>query len=64
MLFNLVFANNTISTWFFFFFLIIDLYVLIPAVIAQSFNPIVELIISAGMPTKKEKQKLIYIKYL
>ena len=64
MLFNLVFAKNVISTWFLFFFLIIDLYVLIPAVIAQSFNPIAELIISVGMPTKKEKQKLIYSKYL
>ena len=47
-----------------FLFFNYDLYVLIPAVIVQSFNPIVELIISAGMPTKKEKQKLIYIKYL
>ena len=35
MLFNLDFANNTILSCFFFFFLIIDLYFLIPAVIAQ-----------------------------
>ena len=44
MLFNLVFAYNTILC-FFFFFLIIDLYFLIPAVTAQIFNPIAKLII-------------------
>ena len=36
MLFNLDFANNTtLSCFFFIFLLIIDLYFLIPAVIAQ-----------------------------
>ena len=35
MLFNLDFANNIISSCFFFFFLVIELYFLIPAVIAQ-----------------------------
>ena len=39
MLFNLNLANNTILSCFFFFFLIIDLYFLIPAVIAQVPNP-------------------------
>ena len=42
MLFSLDFANNTILSWFFFFFLIIDLYFLIPAIVAQFFNPIAE----------------------
>ena len=38
--FNLDFANNTILLCLFFFFLIIiNLYFLIPAVIAQTINP-------------------------
>ena len=45
MLFNLDFASNTISAYLFFFFLIIDLYFLIPAAIAQIFNSIAELLI-------------------
>ena len=52
MLFNLDFA---ILSCFFFFFLIIDLYVLIPAVIAQIFNPTAELVISVGTPLKEAK---------
>ena len=44
MLFN-GFANNTTLSWFFFSFLIIDLYFLILSVIAQIFNPIAELVI-------------------
>ena len=44
MPFNLCFANNTILSYFFFFFLIIKVYFLIPAAIAQIFNPIVELV--------------------
>ena len=39
----------------FFFFLITDLYLLILAVIAQIFYPIVELVIPIGMPIKEEK---------
>ena len=35
------------------FFLIIDLYFLIPAVIAQIFNPIAELIIPIGITNKE-----------
>ena len=46
MLFNLDFANNTILLCFFFIFLIIDLYHLVPAVIAQIFSHIAELVIS------------------
>ena len=55
MLFNLDFANNTILSCFFFFFLIIDLYFLIPAAIAQIFNPIAELVIPIGIPSKETK---------
>ena len=38
---------------FFFSFLMIDLYALIPAVITHIFNPIVELAIPKEMPTKE-----------
>ena len=55
MLFNLDFANNTILSCFFFFFLIIDLYFLIPAVIAQIFNPIAELVIPKGIQSIEVK---------
>ena len=55
MLFNLDFANNSISLCFFFLFLIIDLYVLIPIVITQIFNPTVELVIPIGIPTKEAR---------
>ena len=37
------------------FFLIIDLYVLIPAVIAQIFNPIAELSTIIGIQTNRAK---------
>ena len=43
---------------FFFFFLIIDLYFLIPAVIPQIFNPIAELVIPIGIPTKEAKAEM------
>ena len=58
MLFNFAFANDTISLRFFFFLLTIDLFFSIPAVIAQVFNPIAELVITIGIPKKKQKQKL------
>ena len=51
--FNLVFANNTVLSNFFLFFLITDLYYLIPAVIAQIFNPTAELAIPTGTPTNE-----------
>ena len=54
MLFNLDFANNTISSCFF-FFLIIDLYFLIPAVIAQIFNHVVELVVPTGIQIEEAK---------
>ena len=44
MLFNLVFANNTIFFIFFFFFLVIDFDSIIPAFIAQIFTPVEKLV--------------------
>ena len=58
MLFNLDFANNTILSCFFFFFLIIDLQFLIPAGIAQIFNHIAELVIPIGIPIKEVKAEI------
>ena len=58
MLFNLVFANNTILSCFFFFFLIIDLYFSIPAAIAQIFSPIAEPVILIGIPSQEVKAEI------
>ena len=58
ILFNLDFANNTISPCFFLFFLIIDLYLLIPAVITQNFNPLPGLAIPIGTLTKEPKVEI------
>ena len=52
MLFNLDFADNTIILY-------IDLYVLIRAVIKQIFNPIAELVIPIGIPSKEAKAEFI-----
>ena len=54
MLFTLDFANNTILSCFFFFFLIIDLYFLIPAAIVQNFNPITEIEIYSVIKINKK----------
>ena len=43
---------------FFFSFLMIDLYALIPAVITHIFNPIVELVIPKEMPTKETNAEI------
>ena len=58
MLFNLDFANYNVLACFFFYFLINDLYVLIPAVIKQTLNPIAELVIPIGIPTKEAKAEM------
>ena len=58
MLLNLVFADNTSLSCFFFFFFIIDLYFLIPAVIAQIFNPIAEIVIPIEIPSKEADTKI------
>ena len=42
----------------FFFFLIIDLYFLIPTVIAEIFNPIAKLVIPIGIPIKEAKAEI------
>ena len=55
MLFSLDFHNNTMLSWFFFFFLVIDVYFLIPAAIEQIFNPITELVITVRIPSKEVK---------
>ena len=47
-----------ISSCFFFFFLIINLYILILAIIAQMFTPITELIISLEIWFKKAKSEM------
>ena len=56
MLFHLDFANNTILSCF--FFLIIDLYSLIPAAIVQIFNPIAGLVIPIGIQSKEAKTEI------
>ena len=56
MVFNLVFANNTILSCF--FFLIVDLYFLIPAFNLQIFNPIAELEMHIGILIKKAKAEI------
>ena len=58
MLFNLDFANNTILSSFYFFFLTIDLYFLIHEAIGQIFNPTAELVISIGIPRKETKTEI------
>ena len=59
MLFNLDVANNTLSsTYTLITFLIIGLYLLIPAAIAQMFNPTAELLIPIGIPTKEAKAEI------
>ena len=57
-LFNLDFADKTILSCFFIFSLIIDLYFLIPAAIAQSFNPIAKLVVPVGIPSKEAKAEI------
>ena len=41
-----------------FFFLILDLFFLIRAVIAEIFNPIAELVIPIGIPIKEAKPEI------
>ena len=57
-LFNLDFANDNIFSCFSFFFLNIYLYFLINVVITQIFNPIAELVIPKGIPTKEAKAEM------
>ena len=57
MLFNLDFAYNIILLRSF-FSLIIDLYILIPEVIVQVFNPNAEIVIPIGIPSKEAKTEI------
>ena len=58
MLFNLDFANDIVLSCFFLFFLFIDLHFITPAVITQIFNPVAELVIPIGLPTKEAKAEM------
>ena len=58
MLFNLFFASSTISSCFLFFFLIINLYFLIPAVFAQIFNPLAEHVCPIRVSIKEAKAEI------
>ena len=57
-LFNLDFASTTVLSCFFFFFSIIDIYVLIPGVIVQIFYSNTEFVIHIGIPTKEAKAEM------
>ena len=58
MLFNLDFAYDDILSYFFFFSLIINSYLLISAVTTQIFYPFAELVIPIGIPTEKAKEDI------
>ena len=58
MLFNFDFASSTILSCFFLFFFNYCLIFLIVKVIAQIFNPVVELVIPIGIPTKEAKAEI------
>ena len=58
ILFNFDFANNTVLSGFFFFFLVINLYFLNPTVIVQISNPIAEFEIPTGTPNKEAKAEV------
>ena len=55
-LFNLDFADENILSCF--FFLIIDLYFLMPEVVTHNFSLNAELVISIGIPTKEAKAEM------
>ena len=58
MLFKSVFASNAILSFFSFIFSVNDLYFLIPAVIAQIFNPIEKLVSPIWIPNKEAKAEI------
>ena len=58
IVFNWYFPNNTIVSCSFLVFYIIDLYFLIPAVIAQIFIPTAELIIPTGIAIDEANAKI------
>ena len=58
MIFNLVSASNTILSCFLLFFLIIDLYFLIPVVVLEIFIVIAKLAIPTGIQNKEARTKI------
>ena len=58
MLYKLDFANNAVLSCFFFFFLMIYLYFLIPAVITQINNFTAELVMPTGIPNEEAKAEM------
>ena len=58
MVFHLVFANKTILSCFPHFFLIIDIYFLISAVIAQTFIHTDELVITKETPNNEANAEI------
>ena len=58
IVFSFSFPKNTLLLYFFFFFFTIDLYFLIPAVIAQFFIPIAELAIPTGTQTNETNAEI------
>ena len=56
MIFNLHFAKDIILC--FFFFLFIDLYILIPAVVTQIFTLVAELVIPNGISTEEAEAEI------
>ena len=58
MPFSLNFANNTILSSLFLFFVIIGLYFLIPATFVQIFNPVAKRVIPIGIPSKEAKTEI------
>ena len=56
--FNLVFANNTILSCFFYFFLIIDLCFLIPVVLIQICIVVAAFAIPTEIQTKEAKAEI------
>ena len=58
MVFDFSFADNAILSCLFLFFLIIDLNLLLPTFMAQTFNHTSELAIPAGTPTNETNSKI------
>ena len=58
IVFNFVFASNTILSYFFFFFLIIHLYFWISGVVAQIFNHNAELVTHTEILTDKANAEI------
>ena len=57
--FNFAFANHTILSCFFLFFLIIDLYFFdFCSYYTHTFNPTTELVIPAGLPTNEANAEI------